>query len=164
MPDIKPQDVHIRFLAAPINPADCNQVEGVYPIKPPFNTSLDSDEPVAVGGNEGVAEIIALGDQVKGFKVGDKVVMAQAGRGTWRTHAALPASDVQLLPGFNNQVSLVHAATLTVNPSTAYRMLKDFVELKEGKYSEFMLNVCLHIVVDKEGKKTRRLCHTKWCQ
>ncbi|CAO3697170.1 unnamed protein product [Umbelopsis ramanniana] len=134
LPDIKPQDVHIRFLAAPINPADCNQVEGVYPIKPPFNTSLDSDEPVAVGGNEGVAEIIALGDQVKGFNVGDKVVMAQAGRGTWRTHAALPASDVQLLPGFNNQVSLVHAATLTVNPSTAYRMLKDFVELKEGDY------------------------------
>jgi trans-2-enoyl-CoA reductase len=135
---MKPQDVHVRFLASPINPADCNQVEGVYPIKPPFSTSLDSNEPVAVGGNEGVAKIIALGDQVKGLNIGDTVVMAQAGRGTWRTRAAMPASDVQLLPGFNDQVSLVHAATLTVNPSTAYRMLKDFVQLKEGKYTKLI--------------------------
>jgi trans-2-enoyl-CoA reductase len=143
LPDMKPQDVHVRFLAAPINPADCNQVEGAYPIKPPFTTSLESKEPVAVGGNEGVAEVIALGDQVKDLSVGDKVVMAQAGRGTWRTHAALPASDVQLLPGFNDKVSLVHAATLTVNPSTAYRMLKDFVPLQEGEFGDA---ICLQVI------------------
>lgn len=132
LPELKPEDVHIRFLAAPINPADCNQVEGVYPIKPPFTNALDSHDPVAVGGNEGVAEIIAAGDQVKSLKVGDKVVMANAGKGTWRTHAALPATDVQLLPGFNQDVSLVHAATITVNPSTAYRMIKDFTPLQQG--------------------------------
>ncbi|KAJ2958625.1 hypothetical protein NQZ79_g5807 [Umbelopsis isabellina] len=134
LPELKPEDVHIRFLAAPINPADCNQVEGVYPIKPPFTNALDSHDPVAVGGNEGVAEIIAAGDQVKSLKVGDKVVMANAGKGTWRTHAALPATDVQLLPGFNQDVSLVHAATITVNPSTAYRMIKDFTPLQQGDF------------------------------
>ena len=34
----------------------------------------------------------------------------------------------------NEGIELVQAATLTVNPCTAYRMLKDFVTLKEGYF------------------------------
>lgn len=41
-------NVWIRMLAAPINPADINTVQGVYPKKPVLP---------AVGGNEGVAEV-----------------------------------------------------------------------------------------------------------
>lgn len=32
--EVPPDSVLVRMLAAPINPSDLNQVEGVYPIKP----------------------------------------------------------------------------------------------------------------------------------
>lgn len=127
-----PDTVHVRFLASPINPADVNQVQGVYPIKPAFEKLGDTE--AAVGGNEGVAEVIAVGENVKSLKVGDRVVMARSGYGTWRTHAAGSPDNFQLLPGANN-VSLIQQATITVNPCTAYRMLKDFVSLQPGSQS-----------------------------
>lgn len=134
--------VHVRFLASPINPADVNQVQGVYPLKPAFEKLGDLE--CAVGGNEGVAEVIAVGENVKSLKVGDHVVMGRAGLGTWRTHAAGPAEDFQRLPEAKN-VSLIQEATLTVNPCTAYRMLKDFVKLQPGEISICISNSSLDI-------------------
>lgn len=131
LPALTPDTVHVKFVASPINPADVNQVQGAYPLKPPFQLLGDTDDTkYAVGGNEGVAQVIATGDNVKGLKVGDQVIMAQAGYGTWRTYAAGPPSDFQVVPG---DVSSIQLATLSVNPCTAYRMLKDFVDLKKGK-------------------------------
>jgi trans-2-enoyl-CoA reductase len=66
-------DVLVGFLAAPINPADLNMVEGVYPIGP---------KAPAVGGNEGVAEVLAVGSKVKGIAVDDWVIPAKPGFGT----------------------------------------------------------------------------------
>ena len=125
LPALTADTVHVKFLASPINPADVNMIQGAYPIKPMMQKLGDSE--LAVGGNEGVAEVIAVGDQVKNLKVGDQVVMAKSGYGTWRTHAAGLASDFQLLPKI--EVPLIQKATMTVNPCTAYRMLKDFVKL-----------------------------------
>ncbi|CEG83827.1 hypothetical protein RMATCC62417_17696 [Rhizopus microsporus] len=129
LPALTADTVHVKFLASPINPADVNMIQGAYPIKPMMQKLGDSE--LAVGGNEGVAEVIAVGDQVKDLKVGDQVVMAKSGYGTWRTHAAGLASDFQLLPKI--EVPLIQKATMTVNPCTAYRMLKDFVKLNPGK-------------------------------
>lgn len=129
LPKLQSDTVHVRFLASPINPADVNQVQGAYPIKPAFEDL--GPVKAAVGGNEGVAEVIAAGDAVQDLKVGDRVVMAKTGYGTWRSHAAGPAQDFQLLPR-NDKVSVIQQATLTVNPCTAYRMLKDFVKPEQG--------------------------------
>jgi trans-2-enoyl-CoA reductase len=50
--------------------------------------------------------------------------------GTWRTFAA---ADVHQVQKINKQgLSPLQAATLAVNPCTAYRMLKDFKQLKPG--------------------------------
>ena len=106
-------------------------IQGAYPIKPTFQQL--GEQTLAVGGNEGVAEVISVGQDIQDLKVGDQVVMANTGYGTWRTHAAGPASDFQLLPKADH-VSTVQKATITVNPCTAYRMLKDFVDLKKGDY------------------------------
>ncbi len=46
--EIGRDEVLIRWLASPINPADINQIQGVYPIKPPLP---------AVGGNEGYGRV-----------------------------------------------------------------------------------------------------------
>lgn len=132
-------------------------MQGVYPLKPAFEKLGDLE--CAVGGNEGVAEVIAVGENVKSLKVGDHVVMGRAGLGTWRTHAAGPAEDFQRLPEAKN-VSLIQEATLTVNPCTAYRMLKDFVKLQPGEISICINNSSLDIY----ASNSRRLRDTEWRQ
>ena len=52
-----------------------NMVEGVYGIKPKL---------LAVGGNEGVAVVTAIGSGVNSLSVGDWVIPFRAGFGTWR--------------------------------------------------------------------------------
>ena len=49
--------------------------------------------------------------------------------GTWRTCIVQKA---QQFVKIRDDIPLETAATLSVNPTTAYRMLKDFVSLKEG--------------------------------
>ncbi|KAF2191113.1 enoyl-acyl-carrier-proteinreductase 1 mitochondrial precursor [Zopfia rhizophila CBS 207.26] len=127
----------LRFLASPINPADINQIQGVYPSKPTFTTSLGTANPIAVAGNEGVAEVIALGDKAKseGFQRGDWVLMRGPGFGTWRTHASATSKDVvKLEERAREGISPIQAGTVSVNPCTAYRMLSDFVHLEEGDW------------------------------
>lgn len=64
--------VRFKMLASPVNPADINQIQGVYPIKPALP---------AVGGNEGVAQVLEVGSQVRSVKPGDWIIPAQAGFG-----------------------------------------------------------------------------------
>ncbi|XP_067010662.1 enoyl-[acyl-carrier-protein] reductase, mitochondrial [Anabrus simplex] len=120
LPAPKPNEVVIKMLAAPVNPADINTIQGVYPIKPPLP---------AIPGNEGVGEIEAMGSEVVGLQKGDRVLPKGVAWGTWRSRAVCDANDLIKIP---NQLGVVEAATLSVNPCTAYRMLKDFVKLQPG--------------------------------
>ena len=70
--------VQVKMLAAPINPADLNMVEGNYALLPKLP---------AVGGNEGVGVVERVGADVKGLVAGDVVMAAAAGLGTLFTHA-----------------------------------------------------------------------------
>lgn len=113
--------VFVKYLASPINPADINTIQGVYPVKP-------GSFP-AIAGNEGVAEVIGIGPNVKNVQIGDKIVPATNATGTWTTHNVLIEKDVIVI---DKEVDDLFGAQLTVNPPTAYRMLKDFVKLKPG--------------------------------
>lgn len=92
-------------------------ITGKYPVKPKFP---------AVPGNECVAKVLQVGPAVKSLKVGDVVVPFTSGLGTWRSHAVFKESDVMKVP---DGIPLPEAANITVNPCTAYRMIKDFVSL-----------------------------------
>jgi trans-2-enoyl-CoA reductase len=119
--------VNLRLLTAPMNPADVNQIQGVYPSKPPFQTELGNVEPAAVGGNEGAFEVLSTGAGVKNLSKGDWVIMKRTGLGTWRTHAQLDES--QLIKVENKEgLTPLQVGTVSVNPVTAYRMLRDFCE------------------------------------
>lgn len=61
--------------------------------------------------------------------IGDRIIPSTGQSGTWRTHSTLPAAAVQRLPA---DLDAVSAATLAVNPTSAYRMLRDFVRLQQG--------------------------------
>lgn len=117
---LKDSEVLIRMLASPVNPADINMIQGVYRLRPKLP---------AVGGNEGVGEVVQVGKAVTELETGDWVVPAVSCWGTWRMLAVCPATEVMKIP---NDISLVSAATLAVNPPSAYRMLVDFVNLQPG--------------------------------
>lgn len=82
-----------------------------------------------MGGNECVAEVMEVGDKVNSLSKGQRVIPSVTGMGTWTTHALF--EEQQLMPVSNN-IGLAEAATMTVNPCTAYRMLKDFATLCPG--------------------------------
>ncbi|XP_042100390.1 enoyl-[acyl-carrier-protein] reductase, mitochondrial isoform X7 [Ovis aries] len=113
-------DVHVKMLAAPINPSDINMIQGNYGLLPQLP---------AVGGNEGVGQVVAVGSSVTGVKPGDWVIPANPGLGTWRTEAVFGEEELITVP---SDIPLQCAATLGVNPCTAYRMLVDFERLQPG--------------------------------
>lgn len=113
-------EVLVKMIMAPINPSDINMVEGTYHMLPRLP---------AVCGNEGVGEVVEVGGRVSSLRPGDWVIPAGTGFGTWRNFAV---SEQALLRKVPNDVPAISAATIMVNPCTAYRMLKDFVCLHEG--------------------------------
>jgi len=66
---------------------------------------------------------------VKSVKKGDWVIPAVPSLGTWRTFAVWNEQQVIKV---NSQLPVEYAACLSVNPCTAYRMLRDFTQLKRG--------------------------------
>ncbi|KAL8746870.1 MAG: hypothetical protein Q9190_001163 [Brigantiaea leucoxantha] len=122
----------LRTLAAPLNPADINQIQGTYPTSPPFTTQLGTPAPSAVPGNEGCFEVLSAGSGAKSVKTGDWVIPRRTGLGTWRTHLQAPEEAVMKVEKEGLRQESV--ATVSVNPVTAWRMLKDFVDLKEGEW------------------------------
>lgn len=82
-----------------------------------------------IPGNECVAEVLECGKSVSNLRIGDRIIPSVINAGTWQTHIIFNADDVFKVPA---GVSNVDAATNTVNPSTAFRMLCDFVPLKPG--------------------------------
>ncbi|KAL0436500.1 UNVERIFIED_CONTAM: Enoyl-[acyl-carrier-protein] reductase, mitochondrial [Sesamum radiatum] len=117
---IKDKDVCVRMLAAPINPSDINRIEGVYPVRPPVP---------AIGGYEGVGEVHSVGPAVKGLGPGDWVIPSPPSSGTWQTYVV---KEQSVWHRIDKSTSMEYAATITVNPLTALRMLEDFVDLKSG--------------------------------
>ena len=118
--DKNSDNVIIKMLASPVHPADINTIQGTYPIKPPLP---------AIGGGEGVGQVIEAGNDVKDLKVGDWVFPGGNMKGTWTSH--YQDSEKNLVK-VRKDLDILSAATLRTNPGTAYRMLKDFVDLKEG--------------------------------
>ncbi|XP_050390539.1 enoyl-[acyl-carrier-protein] reductase, mitochondrial-like [Patella vulgata] len=124
---IGPNQMLVKVLMSPINPSDINMIEGTYHIRPALP---------CVGGNEGVGEIIEVGPSVERFHPGDWVISSIAARssdslaaGLWRQFLIPEPSNVIKVP---NDMPVIGAATLAVNPCTAYRMICDFAKLKPG--------------------------------
>ena len=138
---IQPNDVVVKTLATPINPSDVAQIFGGYNDAVP-STRLGSDttpQPLSVGGNEGVFKVIQIGSNVKNYEVGDVVIPKLPGFGTWRTHAVVDITqDSDLTPFIKvNDLTIDQAATISINPSTAYQLLHQFV--KDWKSGDWII-------------------------
>jgi trans-2-enoyl-CoA reductase len=122
--DPGPGQVRIRMEAAPIHPADLNRLEGRYGESPTLP---------ATGGIEGCGRIEAIGTGVMGLEPGTRVALAHAG-GTWCERLVTAADRVFPLPP---DIDRDLAATLLINPLTAWLMLHSFVPLEPGEWVLF---------------------------
>ncbi len=114
-----PGEVLVRILAAPINPADLNTLEGTYGVK----LALP-----ATPGIEGcgVVEISSSAD----FEEGDRVIFLRRSS-TWASHTTVPGETLYKLP---LDIDPLQAAMLKVNPATAWRLLHGFSPLENGAW------------------------------
>jgi trans-2-enoyl-CoA reductase len=108
--------VNVRFVLSPINPADVNVIEGVYPSTPRPSTFPGVRGDVFVGGNEGLAEVMDVGEGVRDLRRGDWVVMKASQVGTWRSVANLREEQLLKVPRLEG-LSEVNAATMMVRAS-----------------------------------------------
>ena len=116
-----PGEVIVKMRAAPINPADLNQIEGKYPVRA---------ELPATPGFEGAGIVLDVGADVKGLTSGALVILPH-NVGTWRDAVAVKADELVVVPA---DIKPVHAAMLKINPMTAWRLLHDYVDLAPGDW------------------------------
>jgi len=114
-------EVIVKMRAAPINPADLNQIEGKYPVRA---------ELPATPGFEGAGVIVDVGTKIKGLTNGSLVILPH-NVGTWREAVAVNADELVVVP---EGIKPVHAAMLKINPMTAWRLLHDYVDLARGDW------------------------------
>jgi len=111
----------VKMCAAPINPADLNQIEGKYPIRP---------ELPATPGFEGAGVVVEIAPGASNVPAGALVILPH-NIGTWRDAVAMKADELVVVP---KGIEPVHAAMLKINPMTAWRLLHDYVDLKKGDW------------------------------
>src|SRR4029450_5917148 len=109
----------VKMYAAPINPADLNQIEGKYPVRP---------ELPATPGFEGAGVTVELGGGVKGLTSGALVILPH-NVGTWRDAVAVNAEELVVVP---EGIEPVQAAMLKINPLTAWVLVPDFFDLQKS--------------------------------
>jgi mitochondrial enoyl-[acyl-carrier protein] reductase / trans-2-enoyl-CoA reductase len=108
-PSISEEEILIKMIAAPINPADLLLINNrhAYTIQLP-----------SLIGIEGVGKIIDKGKNVEDLQIGDLVAVPFGG--TWRQMINKLATEVYLLP---KDIDPLQASMLCVNPFTALGLL-----------------------------------------
>src|SRR5262249_52206327 len=94
-------EVIVKMRAAPINPADLNQIEGKYPVRA---------ELPATPGFEGAGIVVETGGEVKNLTNGALVILPH-NVGTWRDAVAVKGEDLVVVPA---GIEPVHAAMLKI--------------------------------------------------
>ncbi|MEP7071930.1 MAG: alcohol dehydrogenase catalytic domain-containing protein, partial [Verrucomicrobiota bacterium] len=120
-PSCGPDEAVVAVHAAPVNPADLNQIEGKYPVRFEFP---------ATPGFEGAGVVTEVGANVKTLTPGARVILPHS-IGTWREACAVQADELVPVPP---EMDLTQAAMLKINPLTAWRLLHGYVKLQGGEW------------------------------
>lgn len=118
VPDLTPSSsqVLVRVRAVGVNPVDTYIRSGTYAVKPPLPYTP---------GNDGAGEVLAVGADVKGFSIGDRVYIAGDNLATPRTglcaeQALCAPTQLHRLP---DNVTFAQGAAIGVPYATAYYAL-----------------------------------------
>jgi NADPH:quinone reductase-like Zn-dependent oxidoreductase len=116
-----PADVAVTVEYAPINNTDLLMMRGRYGTLPTLPAGI---------GSEGVGRVTAIGSQVRGLAIGDRVPV-RFGYTAWREQLVLPADGLFALPA---RVDPRQLAMIAINPPTAVLLLSEFVALAPGDW------------------------------
>ncbi|XP_007182663.1 synaptic vesicle membrane protein VAT-1 homolog-like isoform X1 [Balaenoptera acutorostrata] len=141
MPEPQDGELKIRVKACGLNFIDLMVRQGN--IDNPPKTPL-------VPGFECSGIVEALGDSVKGFEIGDRV-MAFVNYNAWAEVVCTPVEFVYKIP---DDMSFSEAAAFPVNFVTAYMMLFEVANLREG------MSVLVHSAGGGVGQAVAQLCST----
>ncbi len=119
-PEVQPGHLLVRVRAAGLNFPDTLMIRDLYQIKPP--------RPYAPGG-EIAGDVIAVGEDVEGYSVGDRV-LALTGFGGFATHVNVDASKAVPVP---DGMPYTDAACFIFTYGTSHHALKDRAKLKAGE-------------------------------
>ncbi len=114
-----PEEVTIEQKAIGLNYIDTYHRSGLYPLKLPISLGL-----------EGAGIITDLGENVKNFKVGDKISYAGIPLGSYSTHRNYPTKNLVKVP---ENIDLEIAATLMTKGLTTYYLLHRTYPVKSGE-------------------------------
>lgn len=123
-PTVGPGELLVQVAASSVNPVDTKLRKGVLQVvmrwKLPHTTGLDC-----------AGTVLAVGPDVNGFSVGDRVFSAPnpAGQGVCSEHASLKASETALTP---NNLTDAEAASLPLVALTAYDCLVRTANVQPG--------------------------------
>ncbi|XP_075289997.1 synaptic vesicle membrane protein VAT-1 homolog-like [Opisthocomus hoazin] len=141
MPEPQEGELKIRVKACGLNFIDLMVRQGN--IDNPPKTPL-------VPGFECSGIVEALGDSVKGFEIGDRV-MAFVNYNAWAEVVCTPVEFVYKIP---DDMSFSEAAAFPMNFVTAYMMLFEVANLREG------MSVLVHSAGGGVGQAVAQLCST----
>lgn len=119
-PEPKANEVRVKTILASIHNHDLLTIRGKYGFKP---------EMPAIGGSEAVGIIDAVGDEVKGLKIGQRVAAASV-QATWAEYFVAVEDMVFPMP---DSLDDEMAAQLIAMPLSAL-MLLEFLELQAGQW------------------------------
>jgi len=120
VPEVRADEVLIKVAAAGVNRPDVQQRKGAYPPPPGASPIL---------GLEVAGEIVALGESVTDFSLGDAVT-ALCNGGGYAEYAAVPAAQCLPVPA---GLSMVEAASLPEAAFTVWANVFDLGRLQPGE-------------------------------
>ena len=120
-PAVGSHDVLLRIRDAGVNPVDWKIREGV------LRDFLPTTLPLTLG-QDVAGEIVELGTEVFGFRVGDPVFGFASG--AYAEYAAAKASEIALKP---RRLDFDESAALPTAALTAWQLVMDFAKLVEGQ-------------------------------
>jgi NADPH2:quinone reductase len=118
IPQAGPKEIRIKHHASGINYIDTYLRSGLYPMPLPF-----------IAGNEGAGEVIAVGSEVKDFKVGDRVAYVH-GSGGYAAERVLPAERTVKLP---DNISYEQAAGMMLKGMTVQYLVRRVHRIEKGE-------------------------------
>jgi len=121
LPAPKPNEVKVRVRSAGVNFPDVLIIQGKYQFKPPF--------PFAPG-SECAGDVIAVGDEVTDFKVGDRVI-AMTGNGAFAEEVNVRAVKCLPLP---DDVDYKVGSAFVLTYGTSMFALQQRAQLQNGEW------------------------------
>ncbi|MGV1767742.1 zinc-binding dehydrogenase, partial [Rhizobium rhizogenes] len=121
LPEIRPDDILVKVMAAGVNRADLLQREGVY------GSQTYGDSPIL--GLEIAGEVVASGSAVVDFAIGDRV-MGIVGGGAYAEYARLDGGMAAIIP---EGMSFIEAAAVMESFVTGWEALAQLGQVAKGE-------------------------------